>query len=542
MYVLGISGGIRTGNQDGAAALVKDGEVVAAVEEERFLRIKHAPGMLPENGIRYCLKEAGISIRDVDCVVFPGATYDNFTEILGGFFRLRFNYAPPIRLIDHHLAHACSTYYVSGYDQAMILTMDMSGDNRSTTMSVGRDGKIEKLREFMKPNSLGLFYSIMTEYLGFQYDDDEYKVMGLSSYGKPVHDLSWLVSSDPAVGTYHFDPQYATSNIGPGLSHPSRQLKLGSDKLWDRLGQPRRRDEPIAAHHADVAASAQRQLEKVAMDLVTWLHHESELQKLCVAGGVGLNCVMNQQLRRLPFVEDVFVPPVPSDAGLALGGALAVAVEAGFRFPRLTHAFYGPSFGDEDIEKQLQVFKVPYTHCDDIAEVAATAVADGKIVGWFQGRLEYGPRALGARSILADPRDPSMKDKVNELVKFREEFRPFAPSILVEHLEEYFVDASEDPFMVFAPAVREEKRGLIPSVVHVDGTARLQTVDNRNNSLFYELIGHFHRTTGVPAVLNTSFNIKGQPIVLNPQQAIATFYGTGMDCLAIGHYFLEKGS
>jgi carbamoyltransferase len=527
---------------DGAAALINNGTIVAAVEEERFLRIKHAPGMLPENGIRYCLREAGISIRDIDCVVFPGATYENFTEILSGFFKFRFNHAPPIRLIDHHLAHAYSTYCVSGYNEAMILTMDMSGDNRSTTMSVGRDGGIEKIREFMKPNSLGLFYSVITEYLGFQYDDDEYKVMGLSSYGKSIYDLSSVLTSDPVKGTYQFDPQYATSNVGPGLSHPSRQLKLGSDKLWDRLGHPRQKDEPIATHHADLAASAQRQLEKVAIDLITWLHHESDMQNLCVAGGVGLNCVMNQKLRQLPFVEDMFVPPVPSDAGLALGGALAVAVEAGFRFPRLRHAFYGPAFSDEDVEKQLKVYKVPYTYCDDIAKVASAAIGSGRIVGWFQGRLEYGARALGARSILADPRDPSMKDKVNELVKFREEFRPFAPSILVERLEEYFDDAGEDPFMIFAPTVRDEKRNLIPSVIHVDGTARLQTVDKPNNPLFYELIDNFRKSTGVPAVLNTSFNIKGQPIVANPQQAISTFFGTGMDCLAIGHCFLEKGS
>lgn len=542
MYILGISGGIRPGNQDSAAALIRNNEILAAVEEERFTRNKHAPGLLPENSIRYCLKLAKISIENVDCVVFPGATYENFTEILGGFFRFRFKYLPPIQLIDHHLAHASSAFYVSGFDEAMILTMDLSGDNKSTTMSCGKDGKIERLAESQKPNSLGLFYSIITEYLGFQYDDDEYKVMGLSSYGKPDYDLNWLVHSDPGNGTYQLDPQYVSSSIGVGVSHPSRQLKLGSDKLWNRLGQPRRRDEPITSHHANVAASAQKQLEKVATDLATWLHHKTGMSELCIAGGTGLNCVMNQRLRMLPLIEKMFVPPVPNDAGLALGGALAVAVEAGFRFSRLRHAFYGPSFNNEEIEKYLETFKVQYVRCNGIAKVAADAIAKGKIVGWFQGRMEYGARALGARSILADPRDASMKDKVNELVKFREEFRPFAPAILVERLAEYFVDAYEDPFMIYAPKVQEEKKRHIPAVVHVDGTARLQSVDKVNNPLFYEVIDEFYKISGVPVVLNTSFNIKGQPIVLNPQQAISTFYGTGMDCLAIGNFFLEKGA
>ncbi|MFQ6134344.1 MAG: carbamoyltransferase [Nitrososphaerales archaeon] len=516
--------------------------MLAAVEEERFTRNKHAPGMMPENGIRYCLKEAGILIQDVDCVVFPGATYENFTEILAGFFKFRFKHSPPIRLVDHHFAHASSAFYVSGFDEAMVLTLDLSGDNRSTTLSYGVDGKITEITDFRKPNSLGLFYSIITEYLGFQYDNDEYKVMGLSAYGKPTYDLSWFLQSNGETGSYTFNSEYASESIRPGKSHPSRQLKLGNDKLWERLGQPRRKDEPITRHHEEMAASAQRHLEKVAVDLVTWLHRKTGSRNLCIAGGVGLNCVMNQRLRALPFIDQVFIQPAASDAGLALGGALAVAVENGLRFSKMVHTLYGALYSDEEIESEISKFKLPHKHCDDVAKMAAQAVSEGKIVGWFQGRMEYGPRALGARSILADPRDASMKDKVNELVKFREEFRPFAPAILVEFVDEYFVDGCESPFMILTFDVREDKKLVIPAVVHVDDTARVQTVDKKTNPLFHRLIQEFYKTTGVPVVLNTSFNIRGQPIVLNPQQAISTFYGTGMDCLAIGNYFLTKGA
>ncbi len=540
MNILGISGGVRPGNQDSAAAIIKDGGIVAAAEEERFNRIKHSPGLLPENAIRYCLNEAGLSIEDVDFVTFPGATYVGFTEILTEFFELRFKHAPKIRLIDHHFAHAVSAFCVSGFEEANVLTMDLSGDNKSTTLSYAKDGKFTSFKEFLKPNSLGLFYSAITEYLGFQYDTDEYKVMGLASYGKPTYDMSWFASSDSKNGDYQVDPKYIREGIKPGLSHPSRQLKLGSEELWAKLGNPRRRDEPISDHHANVAASAQKQLEGVAIDLVTWLHNKTGSRNLCLAGGVALNCVMNQRLRALPFIDEIFVQPAAGDAGLSLGGALTVANENGERFPKLRSVFLGPSFADEQIRKELEVFKVPFERVDNITKETAKAIADGKIVGFFQGRMEFGPRALGARSILADPRDAKMKDKVNELVKFREEFRPFAPAILVEHVKEYFVDGATDPFMIITSDTVEGKKKIIPAVVHVDGTARTQTVDGENNPMFYKVIEEFYKITGVPVVLNTSFNIKGQPIVMNPQQAVSTFFGTGMDCLAIGNMFLSK--
>jgi carbamoyltransferase len=540
MNILGISGGIRQGNQDGAAALIRDNMIVASAEEERFTGIKHSPGVLPENAIRFCLKEAGITIEDVDQVTFPGATYQNFEEILEDFFKFRLNHSPHIQLIDHHHAHAASAFYVSGFAEAMILTMDLSGDNKSTTMSYGHDNKIETIREFLKPNSLGLFYSCITEYLGFQYDTDEYKVMGLSSYGKPEYDLSWFVRQDPENGEYSFDPSYVMQGIKPGASHPSKQLKLGSDVLWQKLGHPRRRGEPITDHHANVAASAQRHLENIAINLVTWLHQNTGSRKLCLAGGVALNCVMNQKLRALPFIDEIYIQPAASDAGLAIGGAVAVAVDAGYRFPKMRHAFLGPSFSDDEIEKSLNTFGVRYTKVEDIAKTAAQKVAEGKIVGWFQGKMELGPRALGARSIIADPRDASMKDKVNELVKFREEFRPFAPSILAERVRDFFEDGGDDPFMVITCDTKEEKKGVIPAVVHVDGTARTQTVEKPTNCLYYRMISEFCKLTDVPVVLNTSFNIKGQPVVLNPQQAISTFFGTGMNCLAIGSFLLEK--
>jgi len=394
------------------------------------------------------------------------------------------------------------------------------------------------VRAIHRPNSLGIFYSMLTQMLGFQRDNDEYKVMGLASYGKEEIDLSWLLQH--GGGDYRLNHTDYMVSVGDNAPFPSKQEGIFSDLLVERLGRPRLKDEPIQQHHMDLAYSVQKTLERAVIDLVTWLHGETGSRNLCVAGGVGLNCVMNQRLLALPFVDGIFVQPAASDAGGAIGAALEVVAERGLRPEVMDHVYLGPSFSDEEIVKALDSYKVPYRREEDVCRFAAEKVASGAIVAWFQGAMEFGPRALGNRSILADPRDPAMKDRINATIKFREDFRPFAPAVLEEKVEEYFVNGVPSPFMTLTFDVRQEKRARIASITHVDGTARIQTVGAKTNPRFHRLISEFARITGIPMVINTSFNVKGQPIVHTPRDAVSTFYMTGMDYLVLGDYVLAK--
>jgi len=538
MYVLGISGGIRSGHHDPAAALYKEGTLVAAAEEERFLRIKHSEGRLPENAIRFCLSQAGITIRDVGCMAYGYATVPGMGKRLKDYMLMKFGHCPELRLVPHYLAHAASAFRVSGFPDSMILSADVSGDSVSTLLAHGKGTDIRIIKSVARPNSLGIFYSILTQILGFQRDNDEYKVMGLASYGKQEVDLSWLLQF--GSGEYRLNYQDHMIPVGPNQAFPSKQEGIYSDRLVERLGQPRLRDTPLTQQHMDLAYSAQKMLERCVIDLVTWLHSQTGSRNLCIAGGVGLNCVMNQRLLSLPFVDRIYVQPAASDAGTAIGAALEVVAEHGVKPELMSHVYTGPSYSNEDIRKALESYKVAYRREEDVCRFAAEKISQGSIVAWFQGAMEFGPRALGNRSILADPSDPAMKDRINATIKFREDFRPFAPADLEEHVGEYFHDGVKSPFMTLTFDVKPEMRHRIASITHVDGTARIQTVGKETNPRFHRLISEFHRLTGIPMVINTSFNVKGQPIVCTPRDAVSTFFMTGMDYLVLGDLVLSK--
>jgi carbamoyltransferase len=536
MYILGISGGVRQGNQDGSASLLKDGKLIAAAEEERFLKVKFAPGFLPLNSITFCLKFANISISDVSYVVFAGITYANITQILESYFKHHFGHCPQIKLVDHHMAHAASVFYTSGFDDTMVFTADLSGDGKCTTLCHGHDGKISVLKEFKRPNSLGIFYSMITQYLGFQRDSDEYKVMGLSSYGKAVHDFSWLLSY--RKDEYSLDTKYLKDVENKPM--PSKQESLYNEKFLLKLNRPRLANMSIDSYYKDIAKSAQEHLEKVALSLVEYLHEKTGSTNLCIAGGVALNVVMNQKLLQSKFVNDIYLTSVSGDNGLSLGAAIIIAKENGFQIEKYEHAFWGPEYTDDQIESILTRAKIRFERVKDISKETAHLVASGKIIGWFQGRMEFGARALGSRSILSDPRDKEMKDKLNKYVKFREDFRPFAPSVLEEKAPEYFVECFKSPFMAVTYDVKHEKIKEIPTPTHVDNTARVQTISKKQNTLYYDMIENFEKETGVPVVTNTSLNVMGQPICLSPVDALSTFYSTGMDGIVIGNYLLLK--
>jgi carbamoyltransferase len=539
MNILGICGGIRVGNWDSAAALVVDGRLVAAAEEERFTRVKHAPASLPTNAINYCLREGGLDIQDVDVVVFPGRTYRNMKERLSEYFRFAHGHAPRIELCDHHEAHAASAYYTSGFPDALVVTFDLSGDRRATTMSRGMGTRLELIEHWEYPESLGLFYAMITQHLGFDYGEDEYKVMGLASYGRPTIDLTWLLQRKQ--GTYSL-ARDVVRTTGEGEPPLSTQERLYTAKLEDRLGMRRGKGSEMSSWHKDLASSAQHLLEAAVLDLIQPFQARSGSRNLCLAGGVAMNCVMNQKLAESGLFDAVYIPPVAGDAGLALGAALLLHPpdERGGRPKALTTAAWGPGHADDEIRNALDEVGAVYREADDPAMIAADAVAAGRIVGWYQGRMEYGARALGHRSIVADPRVPEMKDRVNAVVKFREGFRPFAPSVTEDGADEYFEKIYYSPFMTSTFTVRADARDTIPAVTHADGTARIQTVSSRDEPLYYRLISEVGKRTGVPVVLNTSFNIKGQPIVENPNQAISTFYGSGLDLLVAGSFVVEK--
>jgi carbamoyltransferase len=540
MYILGISGGTRQGYQDSAATLIKDGRVVAAVEEERLRRVKHCAGLLPELAIRYVLQSQGISIREVAYLTTHGSTWTpDFRPRLRRYMLSKFGYCPEIELVHHHDAHCASAYYASGFDEAMIISTDLSGDGISTELAIGRGQDMTVVERIAKPNSLGIFYSLLTQFCGFVRDNDEYKVMGLSSYGRRnSHDFRWLL--DYGQGAYSLNPEYILAPP-PGQGNPSKQEPFYSNRFLEKLGDPRLPDAPMTNYYEDIAASGQRHLEDVLVDLATGFHQRTGLRKLCLAGGVALNCVANQRLMNLDWLDQIYVQPAASDGGISLGAAYLTALQHGEPVAPLANVYLGPHYSNDQIKAALDQAHVAYTEIDDIAAYAARQVADNKIVGWFQGRMEFGPRALGCRSILANPTNPQMQDIVNARIKFREQFRPFCPSVLEEDAAVYFEGkASPAPYMVITYDVKDGQRDVLPSVTHVDQTARIQTVNHAQNPLYYQYLQELKGLIGVGVTMNTSFNVKGDPIVNTPFQALATFYGSGMDTLVIGNYILNK--
>lgn len=588
MYILGISR-----HHDSAAALIKDGQIIAAAEEERFNRQKHFGGF-PHLAIQYCLNEAGISLGDIDHVAyfwerwaelfhatkhflryFPGTLaalkrgngqsmmqtiqkdglqdhYDDYnpggavllhiqrTFTLSKLLREALGYTGSVKykvhLLDHHLCHAASTFFPSPFHGAAIFSVDGVGsDGTCTLLGIGHGNQIKVLRRVKYPHSLGAMYSVITEYLGFYPNGDEGKVMGLAAYGteRYLNDFRQLVQLQP-------DGRYAL-DLSWFQHHLTAKHKV-SQKFIDKFGPPRPHvREPISQHYADIAYALQKVLEETGLHIARWLHQKTGIPNICMAGGVALNSVMNGRiLQETPF-QQFFAQPAASDSGTALGAALYVS-HAMLNQPRQQNncMYLGPCFSETDIEVALRENNLAYERIDDIVYHVAKQIADGKIIGWMQGRMEYGPRALGNRSIVADPRNPDSKSRLNEKVKHREPFRPFAPSVLEERSGEYFDSTYPSPVMLLVFDVHEHLHDVVPAITHYDGTARVQTVSESSNPMYWRLIKAFETITGVPMIVNTSFNDNNEPIVCTPTDAINCFLNTDLDGLAIGSFWVEK--
>jgi carbamoyltransferase len=572
LYTLGINAAYH----DCSACLVHDGNVIAAAEEERFTHVKHgkrpvpfSTWQLPFHAIDYCLKEAGIRLADVDHVCY---SYDPFL-LLGEYskdatitlplepsahenrwlspwdplflssivnaprqlasgaphhIRERFQgvrHDGPYRwhFIEHHLAHEASAFLAAPYKDCAVLTMDGRGELATTSYGLFRDGEYKRIKQVNLPHSLGLLYEAVTDYLGFLHSSDEYKVMALASYGSPVYldQFREIVRYD-GNGDYRIMPTQ-----------------------WEEVFGPRRkRGATFAQNHMDIAHSLQCVLEETVMKMVQWLHKQTGASNLALAGGVALNCVMNAKVRDQGPFSSVWAQPASGDSGTSLGAALWVdRTQRGERGRpwQMDHAFLGPAYDDDTIEAFLKQSRLRYRRAADIVAETAELLAQNKVIGWFQGRMEFGPRALGARSILASPLDASMQNHLN-LIKDREDFRPVAPVVLEEEADKWFVNAGVAPFMVFVYEVRPEKADRIPAVRHVDGTARVQTINREQNALYYDLIRAFGERTGVPVLINTSFNTRGEPVVCSPRDAVESFCTSPLDVLAIGSFLVEKNA
>jgi carbamoyltransferase len=575
LYILGIN----AYHGDASAAIVHDGELVAAAEEERFNRKKHCAGF-PALAIRYCLEAAGITAAQLDHVGIsrdPSAHLHkkilfSITRLSGlsGLIAARLANAARVRNlreelaraldlpsdsfraqfhnVEHHKAHMASCFLVSGFDKAAILSIDGFGDFISTMWGYGEGNRIEVLGEIEYPHSVGIVYTATSQYLGFPKYGDEGKVMGLAPYGKPrfTEQFRDIVQSE-RDGRFKLNLDYFLHHSeGVEMSWDEGSPTIGrifSDKYIETFGPARHKGEPLTSHHEDIAASLQARLEEVGFHILQHLHQKTASKRLALAGGVAFNSVMNGKiLLHTPF-EEVYVQPAAGDAGTALGVCYwieNVLLQRPRRFI-MGHAYTGPEYKNGQIERVVCSSGLKHRLLDDaeLTRAAAQAIADGKIVGWFQGRMEFGPRALGNRSIVVDPRRPEMKDVLNARIKKREPFRPFAPSILEERIAEYFEQTHPAPTMLMVYQIKPEKRAAIPAVTHVDGSGRLQTVSREANPLYYNLIREFERLTGVPVVLNTSFN-EDEPIVCTPDQAMDCFQRTHMDVLFLGNYMVER--
>ncbi len=561
MNILGIGGY----SHDSAAALVVDGRIVAAVAEERLSRVKHQGGV-PRLAVDYCLREAGLRLEDIDHIgcymqplrrvarraVYRLGTMPRHPLYSVGFmgYELLHNaeYAAGMRslcqgkarlhFMEHHPAHAASAFLCSPFDAAALLSIDYVGEWDCTWWGVGEGTSIRRLRSWHYPNSLGVFYSAITDYLGFLRASDEYKVMGLASYGEPEYLDDFLKMLRPAdEGGYDIDLSWTQ---WPWL--PGSRRGYFSEKFTRRFGPPRKKHEPVETRHQNIAASAQRALEEVVLCMARRLHEATGKESLCLAGGVALNCSMNGRLLRESPFKRIFVQPASGDDGIAIGAALQLHHQyaGGTRLPEMTHAYLGPGYGDDEMRATLDAEGVAYEVCDDIEARTAELLALGQIIGWFQGRMEFGPRALGSRSILADPTRPDMQDKLNTQVKHREEFRPFAPVVTEEDAPRFFDGCTRSPFMLFVHPVLPEARPLLPAITHVDHTARVQTLRREDNPRFYALLREFEQRRGVPVLVNTSFNVMGEPIVNIPLDALRCFQGTGIDALVMGKCLVRK--
>lgn len=593
MWILGISAFYH----DSAAALIRDGEIVAAAQEERFTRKKH-DSRFPIHAVRYCLESAGLKENDLDAVVFYEKPFVKFERLLMNYLAVAprglrsFQMALPLwireklfqkdllsdelkkispdcdwanRLLfaEHHQSHAASAFFPSPFDEALVLTMDGVGEWTTTSAAMGCGNRLKMLREIRYPHSLGLLYSAFTYYTGFKVNSGEYKVMGLAPYGTPKYAqkiLDKIIDVKPD-GSFHLNLEYFDYCAG---------LTMTNGKFADLFGGPARKpEERLTQHHMDLAASVQAVLEEVVMKMTCSLAAQTGARNLCLAGGVALNCVANGKVLRTGRFKDIWIQPASGDAGGAVGAALAAYYIHRDNPRRLNGsldgmkgAYLGPAFETADIEKRLTKIGAKFTTYSDaeLLQQTATALADGKAIGWHQGRMEFGPRALGNRSILGDARSPSMQSLLNLKVKFRESFRPFAPSVLREDVGDWFEMTCDSPYMLLVADVQEQRRiamtaeqqklfGIeklnvprseIPAVTHVDYSARVQTVHEETNPRYHALISAFKAKTGCPVIVNTSFNIRGEPIVCTPEDAFRCFMGTDIEVLVVGNCFLHK--
>ena len=593
MRVLGISAFYH----DSAAAVVEDGRILAAAQEERFTRKKH-DSSFPKNAIAYCLEEAGARLDEFDHVVFYDKPFLKFERLLETYIALAprgfrsFRMAIPLwlkeklfqksllkgelkqfaegfdtaRLLfcEHHLSHAASAFYPSPYEEAVVLTMDGVGEWATTSAAMGSGKKLEVFQEIHFPHSLGLLYSAFTYYTGFKVNSGEYKVMGLAPYGEPKYKnliLNRLIDLK-ADGSFQLDLSYFDYCTG---------LTMTNERFVALFGQPvRSPDNRLTNFHMDVAASIQAVLDEAVLRLTRSLAKKTGAKNLCLAGGVALNCVANGKVLRDGAFENIWIQPAAGDAGGAVGAALA-AVHIFRGQPRKTNgadgmfgSFLGPSFSQAEMERRLTASGARFTVVseDEMVEMTVQALASQQAVGWFQGRMEFGPRSLGARSILGDPRSATMQRNLNLKVKYRESFRPFAPSVLREDVSDWFELEADSPYMLIVADVRKDRRhamtldeqalfGIdklniarseIPAVTHVDYSARIQTVHASTNPLFHRLLKHFKEKTGCPVLVNTSFNVRGEPIVCTPEDAFRCFMGNELDLLVVGNCFLDKAA
>lgn len=556
-----------------SACIVENGKILAAAPEERFTRIKREREF-PKNSISYCLKIAGCSLKDIDYIAIgwnPAHHLKSYNPRYSKTLRWRAEYltAVPNSLlqfsedkqiylieenlkgvdcehkiiyIDHHMAHAANAFFLSSFDEAAIFTADGRGEDEVAIYARGKSNKIQKMDSMVWPHSIGVFYQVFTQFLGFVPHSDEWKVMALGAYTdsteNPYYEkIKKLVQVDEE-GQIELNLSYFDYYLHD-------QLYFYSKRFVKDFGLPRKKDNPLEEKHYQIAEALQRVTEETLINCLNYLHEKTKLSKLVLNGGVFMNSVFNGKILSKTKFKEVFISSCPDDSGTCIGAALYVynqkAGENALRVPQ-THNYYGPEFKDDEIKETLDKYKVVYKYIQNIEKFAAEKIASGKLIGWFQGKMEFGQRALGNRSILCDARDPNMKNKVNLAVKYRESFRPFAPSILQEHKQDFFEieENSSVDFMEKVYMIKKEKQKIIPAVTHADGSGRLHTVNKETNPKYYQLIFEFKNITGVPIVLNTSFNLNGEPIVCSPTDAIRTFYSCGLDLLILGNYVIEK--
>jgi carbamoyltransferase len=559
MYILGIS----CYYHDAAAALLKDGVIIAAAQEERFTRIRHDQDF-PKEAIKYCLKEAGITVDQVDYIGFYDKPLIKFERILQTYIatwprsfpsfimatplwlrkklwipsliKKELDYDGDVLMIEHHLSHAASSYLVSPYEESAIVTVDGVGEWATSTICHGVGNDIKILKEIRFPHSLGLLYSAYTYYLGFKVNSAEYKVMGLAPYGEPKYvDKVLETISYNEDGSFKMNMKYFAYDYG---------LRMTNKKFEELFGQPAREPESkLEQFHKDVAMSVQVVTEEIVLRMVRHAHELTGSKNLCMAGGVALNCVANGRVVKETPYKDVFIQPAAGDAGGAVGVATYIyhTVLGNERNWKWEHAYLGPEYNADEIRTFLDQNGIVYKEFseDGMLDATVQALIDQKTIGWFQGRMEFGPRALGARSIIADARNPENKTVVNLKIKFRESFRPFAPSVLEEKCSEWFELDIPSPYMLLVADVREGKR-TIPAVTHVDQSARIQTINEREHRRYYQLIKRFDEKTGCPVIINTSFNVRGEPIVCKPDEAYTCFMRTNMDVLVLDRFVMYK--